>query len=150
MFSFYWFCWNFSLPAIGDTRFQHILSQKNSNSFPDVFSYSNVRGCNFYANLWSWTFDFAAARHQIPSSCGSRIFWSAIIGVIFEKRIGLISWGQTEAVRMRKWKIMISPRFFQIERARSPHSGRVRRCSWVFLKGLSMGVWDFAKKKPGF
>ena len=35
----------------------------------------------------------------------------------------------------------------QIERARSPRPGGVRRCCWVFLKGFSMRFWDFILKK---
>ena len=36
--------------------------------------------------------------------------------------------------------------FTQIERARSPRSGGVRRCCCVFLKGFSMMFWDFIQK----
>ena len=71
------------------------------------------------------------------------------VGEIFEKSIKILVWGTRKSMKsFKKWtskmKFLIST---QIERARSPRPGRVRRCCWVLLKGLSKRFWDFCKKK---
>ena len=116
-----------SLQEDGEYRDCHILSQKNSLCWLKVFPLSFTARLFFFRKLWLWTFQNGAAHHPTPNIRGSRIFWSALIDPNFESE----NCDGKQHVWVHKLsqnlKFLKNHLELQVEIARSPRSGGVRR-----------------------
>ena len=131
---------------------------------------SNDR-CLSLPHLGRWDRGNRSIRSPIERTREWSCFWSArdnfswrfreihsrlsleIPGRILEKSKNLdnvtskITIGRIRRRYQNLWKFLIST---QIKRELAPRSRGVRKRFWVFLKGLSMKIWDFAKKMFDF